>query len=236
MNDIILGDCLEEMRKIQMSSVDMILTDLPYGTTQNKWDSIIDLREMWNLFHHVSKETTPIVLTSAQPFTSNLVMSNPKEFKYEWIWEKEKGTGFLNAKKQPLRSHESILIFYKKQCVYNPQMETGTKYKKTTNEATRSDNYGSQISITHNNDGVRHPKTVLKIPRDNANRNSLHPTAKPVKLFEYLVKTYTNEGDLVLDCTAGSGTTGVACKNLNRNYILIEKEQKYYEIIKERLK
>lgn len=233
MNSVILGDCLEEMKKIQMNSVDMILTDLPYGTTQNKWDSIIDLKEMWNLFHHVIKDNGVICLTAAQPFTSNLVMSNPKEFKYEWIWEKQQGTGFLNSKKQPLRNHESILIFYKEQPNYNPQMREGEPYKTVRKGNSFSDNYGSQVNVTTISNGERYPLTVLKFDYE---KKKQHPTQKPVKLFEYLIKTYSNEGDMVLDCTAGSGTTGMACKNTNRNYILIEKEEKYYEIIKERLK
>ena len=232
---VILGDCLEKMRDIHTGTVDMILTDLPYGTTQNKWDDIIDLKEMWNLFHHVLKETGVVCLTATQPFTSKLVMSNLKEFKYEWIWQKEKGTGFFNAKKQPLRCHESILLFYSKQFLYNPQMNKGEPYNRhRANPNTSSSNYNTQKTFTHYNDGVRYPITVLKIPRDYG--KSLHPTQKPVKLFEYLIKTYTNEGDIVLDCCAGSGTTGEACKNLNREYILIEKEKKYYDIILERLK
>jgi site-specific DNA-methyltransferase (adenine-specific) len=236
MNDVILGDCLEEMKNIPDNSIDMILTDLPYGVTaRNKWDIIIPFDKLWEQWNRIKKATTPIILTSIQPFTVEVVKSNIRNFKYEWIWEKGGGSGYLNAKKQPLRNHESISVFYDKQCVYNPQLVQGNPYKKIQVNSKPCMNYGNHKVIdTINKSGLRYPKTVISIP--NSNHNSKHPTQKPVALFEYLIKTYTNEGDTVLDCCAGSGTTGVACKNLNRNYILIEKEQKYYDIIKERLK
>ena len=229
---IILGDCLEKMKDIPDNSIDMILTDLPYGVTaRNKWDIIIPFDKLWEQWNRIKKETTPVVLTSMQPFTSKLIMNNINNFKYEWVWEKQQGTGFLNAKKQPLRNHEQILIFYDKQCCYNPQMAEGKPYIQTSQ--VKTDNYNEFIRTPTISNGYRYPKTVLKIDRD---KSRLHPTQKPVKLFEYLIKTYSNEGDTILDCCAGSGTTGVACKNLNRNYILIEKDEEYYNIIKERLK
>lgn len=236
MNDVILGDCLEEMKNIPDNSIDMILTDLPYGVTaRNKWDRIIPFDKLWAQWNRIKKETTPVVLTSIQPFTSKIILSNFTEFKYEWIWNKLLATGFLNAKKQPLRQHESILVFYNKQCIYNPIFEKGDPYKRS-GKTSNSLNY-NEVRYTGgvNESGKRYPKTILDISNANHHKR-LHPTEKPVKLFEYLIKTYTNEGDTVLDCCAGSGTTAVACKNLNRNYILIEKEQKYYDIIKERLK
>lgn len=239
MNDIILGDCLEKMKDIPDNSIDMILTDLPYGVTnRNKWDIIIPFDKLWEQWNRIKKETTPIILTATQPFASMCIMSKPEFFKYEWIWEKEKGTGFLNSKKQPLRNHEQILVFYDKQCVYNPQMTKGEPYIKKQTGNSFSTNYGKQKKPNDNfNSGYRYPLTIVEFSRESQSyQKGIHPTQKPVALFEYLIKTYTNEGDTVLDCCAGSGTTGVACKNLNRNYILIEKEQEYYDIIKERLK
>jgi len=235
MSDIILGDCLEVMKNIPDKSIDMILTDLPYGVTaRNKWDVIIPFDKLWEQWNRIKKETTPVALTSIQPFTCEVIMSNIKEYKYDWVWMKGRGSGYLNTKKQPLRNHEQISIFYNKQCIYNPQMVEGKPYKKIRVYSNCS-NYGNHNVVdTTNESGLRYPKTIIDI--SNPNQNSKHPTQKPVKLFEYLIKTYTNEGMTVLDCCAGSGTTGVACKNTNRNYILIEKEAEFYEIIKERLK
>lgn len=233
-NQIIHGDFYEELLKIRTKTVDMILTDLPYNMTQNKWESTLDLRGMWDLFHHVLKDNGIICLTSMQPFTSKLVMSNPKEFKYEIIWEKEKGTGHLNSKKQPLRYHENILFFYSKQPSYNPQFTQGKSYTHIGTASTTK-NYGKQINYnTIINDGFRYPKSIIKYSKDNANHGD-HPTQKPIKLFEYLIKTYSNEKDTILDCCAGSGTTAIACMNTNRNYICIEKEEKYYNIIQDRI-
>ena len=230
-NQIILGDCLEKMKDIPDNSIDMILTDLPYGvTSRNKWDIIIPFDKLWEQWNRIKKETSPIILTSIQPFTSFTIMSNPDNFKYEWIWEKQKGTGFLNAKKQPLRNHESILVFYDKQCCYNPQFTKGRPYSCMSGAGSL--NYGKQKQILTVNDGTRYPLTVQKFQYDGKKE---HSTQKPIKLFEYLIKTYTNENDIVLDCCAGSGTTAIACINTKRNYICIEKESKYYEIIKKRI-
>jgi len=191
LNKVICGETIEEMAKLPDKSIDMILCDLPYGTTQNKWDSVIPLIELWQQYCRIIKTNGAIVLTSAQPFTSNLIISNLDMFKYELIWKKDNGTGFLNAKKQPLRNHESIIIFYKQQPVYNPQMREGRPYAIKTG-ATKSLNYGKQIDVhTECADGLRYPLTVVDFTRD---KEKQHPTQKPVALFGYLIKTYTNEG------------------------------------------
>jgi site-specific DNA-methyltransferase (adenine-specific) len=193
---------------------------------------IIPLEALWHHWYRIAKENAPIVLTAMQPFSSVVVMSNPKDFKYEWIWQKERGTGFLNANKQPLRDHENVLVFYRKQCTYNPQFSEGKPYVARGNTPTLNYNFdGSDIVVI--NDGYRHPTTTLYFPRVG---KKVHPTQKPVALFEYLIKTYTNEGDLVLDCCAGSGTTGLAAKSCNRNYIMIELDDKFVEIARERVK
>jgi len=240
LGDIILGDCLEEMIKIRRGTVDLILADLPYGMTACAWDSEIDLRKMWDCFKHLIKDDGAIVLTASQPFTSRLVMSNPEMFKHEWIWEKTRHSNFLAMKYQPAKIHESVLVFGKNPVVYNPikwyvDEDKIDKRKNVNDPETNKEGYiGDTITRTRKiDDGSRFPKSVLKI--SNPNNDTLHPTQKPVELFEYLIKTYSNEGDTVLDCCAGSGTTGVACNNTNRNYILIEKEPEFYQVIKERL-
>jgi len=221
------------MKDIPDNSIDMILCDPPYGTTACKWDTIIPFEPLWEQYKRIIKDNGAIVLTASQPFTSALVMSNIKDFKYCWYWKKSRPTGFLNAKKQPLRNVEEICIFYQNQSIYNPQMKKVEEkiFTRTKGGGT----YGKQNNIPSgvSNNGLENPFTLLEFSSEHS---KFHPTQKPVALFEYLIKTYTNEGDLVLDNCAGSGTTGVACKNLNRNYILIEKEPKYIEIIKERLK
>jgi len=226
---IYLGDCLEIMPSIPDKSIDMILCDLPYGTTACKWDTIIPLEPLWGQYKRIIKDNGAIVLTASQPFTSILVASAIDIFSYSWIWEKEQGVNFLLSKKQPLKVHEDILVFSKTQTIYNPQMTSGKPY--ISGKGTSGDVTNNVIKIQTHNNGTRYPKSIIKINR----QTGLHPTQKPVALFEYLIKTYTNEGDLVLDNCAGSGTTGVACQNLKRNYILIEKEPKYYDIILKRL-
>ena len=239
-NKIINADCLEEMPKMAKGSVDMILTDLPYGMTACKWDSVIDLRKMWDCFNHVIKDNGAIVLTASQPFTSRLVMSNPEMFKHEWVWEKSRHTNFMAMKYQPAKVHESVLVFGKNTVVYNPikwyvSEDKIDKRKTVRDPDTNKDGYMGSIKRTRKkDDGSRFPKSIIKIP--NPNNNTLHPTQKPVDLFEYIIKTYSNEEDTVLDCCAGSGTTGVACNNINRKYILIEKEKGYYDTIINRLK
>lgn len=224
------GDCLEIMPKIEDESIDMILCDLPYGTTRNKWDSVIDLELLWKEYRRVIKERGAIVLDCQQPFTSMLISSNPKMFKYTWTWYKHQVSGFLNSKRQPLRNCEDIAVFYKKQCTYNPIMIKGKLQLKNTGRSSL--NYNSFEAQPHYSDEY-YPTTLLDIPLPRFKNG--HPTQKPVPLFEYLIKTYTNEGDLVLDNCAGSGTTGVACKHLNRDCIMIEKEHKYCDIIRERM-
>jgi DNA modification methylase len=240
-NKTYLGDCLELMPKhIDNKSIDMIFCDLPYGTTQCKWDSVIDLPKLWSEYERVIKDNGAIVLFAAQPFTSALVMSNPKLFKYDWTWQKPKGTGHLNAKKQPMRDKEDVLVFYKKQCTYNPQWTWGEPYTnlksgKTAKPSTAevSGKYMNGAEYRNGSDGRRYPKQVQQF--GVVERGTLHPTQKPLSLIEYMVKTYTNEGNLILDNTCGSGTTGLGAKNLNRNYIMMEQDAKYFEIAKARV-
>jgi len=360
-NEILLGDCLELMKDIPDGSIDMVLCDLPYGTTQCKWDTIIPLDKLWKEYNRVCKKNAAIILTAAQPFTSNLVMSNPKYFKYNWIWEKSKATGYLNAKKMPMRAHEDVCVFYIKPPTYNPQMVQGKPYNKGTahrptdvygsqglkaktkrkkqlqkmireKDGTIKDNAlellilevekselvckESQISVNSNLDcdgihdddalaletviitqldcndidealgdinnnsdcdaiataavctdtdesfgvesiieelvklvkplkttvkndtGLRYPRTVqyFKTAESEGKKSIIHPTQKPLALFEYLVKTYSNEGDLVLDNCIGGGTTAVACINTNRNYIGMELDEEYHKKCLERIK
>jgi site-specific DNA-methyltransferase (adenine-specific) len=233
LNKIHLGDCLEVMKNIQDKSIDMILCDLPYGTTQNKWDSVIPLAPLWKEYERIIKEKGVIVLTAQTPFDKVLGASNLKLLKYEWIWQKDAGTGFLNAKKMPLKDHENVLVFYKKPPTYNPQMRTGFR-PYTMTKWHNGSNYGASNGATTTSDGERYPVTTLKFKRD-FNTNKLHPTQKPVPLFEYLIKTYTNEGDIVLDNCIGSGTTAIAAMNTGRFFIGIEKEQKYVEVANNRI-
>ena len=231
-NRIIQGDCLEVMQHIPDRSVDMILCDLPYGTTACEWDTVIPFEPLWEQYRRIIKDNGVIVLTASQPFTSALVMSNIKMFKYCWYWDKKQGTGFLNSKKQPLKSIEEVVVFYKEQSTYNPQMRLGFKPYTCKQGDTKTQNYGKQTVAITVSDGSRYPLNIIEFIRD---KEKTHPTQKPVALFEYLIKTYTNEGDLVLDNCAGSGTTGVACKNINRNYILIEINPEYCDIAHKRL-
>lgn len=226
--DLMQGDCLELMKEIPSGSIDMIMCDLPYGTTQNKWDSVLPLDRLWVEYCRVCNGA--IVLTAQAPFDKILGASNLKMLKYEWIWEKEMGTGHLNAKKAPLKSHENVLVFYDRQPTYNPQFDEGKPYKMVSGKG--SSNYGEQKETITDNDGRRYPKTVIRIPRD---RTKFHPTQKPVALMEYLIRTYTNEGEIVLDNTMGSGTTGVACVNTNRRFIGIERDPEYFKIAEQRI-
>jgi DNA modification methylase len=237
---LILGDCLEKMKDIPDKSIDMILCDLPYGTTACKWDTIIPFVPLWVLYKRIIKDNGAIVLTASQPFTSALVMSNISWFKYCWIWIKNKKTGFLNAKKQPLRQMEDVAVFYIKQPTYNPQKTYGHKpVSSFTKHTSDGQTMGkTKIGITGGGQTDRLPSNVLYIPvvnNDNSNGDKFHPTQKPVALLEYLIRTYTNEGDLVLDCCMGSGSTGVACVNTNRNFIGIELDENYFNIAKKRI-
>lgn len=231
---LINGEALAEMAKIKDHSIDFICVDLPYGTTQNKWDEIIPFEQMWKEFHRIIKEDGCIALTASQPFSSKLVISNLKHFKYEMIWEKTISSGQLNVKHQPLRNHESILIFYKKIPTYNEQKTKGEPYSINRKADYQDGNYGQQKDNSKINDGFRHAKSVLKI--SNPRIKGGHPTQKPLELMEHLIKMYTNKGDTVLDCCMGSGTTGVAASNLERKFIGIELDEKYFKQSVERIK
>jgi site-specific DNA-methyltransferase (adenine-specific) len=237
-------DCMEGMKQIPDGTIDCILCDLPYGTTKNHWDSIIPLDKLWEQYNRIIKDDGAIVLFSQQPFTSMLVMSNPKMFKYEWIWEKDSGTGLLNSKYAPMKIHENICVFSKsaacfvkdkaKAMSYNPQMRTGfAPYKSKAN------NFGSNYDtrymkeVVAESNGERYPIDIIKFNRD---RDKVHPTQKPVDLIAYLVRTYTNEGDTVLDNCSGSGTTAVACVKEKRHFIGFEKDETYWKKSVERVK
>jgi site-specific DNA-methyltransferase (adenine-specific) len=241
MIDLRLGDCLQIMQTIPDKSIDAIITDPPYGTTACKWDSVIPFDLMWEQLNRVIKPNGAIVLFGSQPFTSALISSNYKFFKYEWIWHKNKGGNPMNAKFQPMKQHENILVFGNGKVIYNPIKEeraasglARVKSSRIKGGSLKEDSVYSGGSITEiftNYDELRYPQTVQKV---NVERG-LHPTQKPVTLMEYLIKTYTNENETVLDFTMGSGSTMVACKNINRNGIGIEKEEKYFNIAKQRV-
>ena len=236
MISLMQGDCLEVMKDIPDGSVDMVLADPPYGTTQCKWDSVIPFEPMWEQLKRITKKNGAIVMTASQPFTSALVMSNVKMFKYRWVWDKiNRPTGHLNAKKMPLRQTEDIAVFYSKPPCYKPQMTQGKPYTATGSK--QSSNYGSQVkSTTVCADGLRYPRELIRIAADERGTvGRIHPTQKPVALMEYLIKTYTNEGETVLDFTMGSGTTGVAARKLNRKFIGIELDEMYFNIAKDRI-
>jgi len=278
-NKIYNEDCLVGMKKIKDKSIDMILCDLPYGTTQNKWDSVIPLNDyieieiknrikqlnqdeyflycyqnnisldeskkkwkinhklgLWTHYNRIIKDNGAIVLFSAHPFTAILEISNIKHFKYDWTWKKTKGTGHLNAKKQPLRDKEDILVFYKKQCLYNPQFTKGEPYDgtKRAGKKHQTSSYGLHGQHREVNDGKRYPRQVLDF--DIVGRGSLHPTQKPVKLLEFFINTYTNKNEIILDNCMGVGSTAVASINLDRNYIGFEMNKEYYDLSTERIK
>ena len=232
-NSVNQGDCLELMNGIPNKSVDMILADLPYGTTQNKWDSVIPLDKLWVQYERIIKKDGAIILTADGEFTFKLYNSNPKLFRYKLVWNKKLPTGFLNANRMPLRQNEDILVFYKKLPTYNPQMRKG-KYRNKGGATVNNGCYGDFEKQKYNYNDEYYPTSIIEIHNANQSKKQ-HQTQKPIALFEYLIKTYTNKGDLVLDNVAGSGTTGVACQNTDRDYILIEQEQKYINVIKERL-
>lgn len=263
MIELLNGDCLELMKGVPDKSVDMILCDLPYGTTKNKWDVIIPFEPLWEQYGRIIKDNRAIILTASQPFTSKLLCSKMEWFKHEWIWEKQRASNFMRTNHEPLKYHENVLVFSKGNLIINPQRykvleidEIMDMSKKEINNMMQTKDYdrfgkidrrktvrnsnsdkkylGTDIKRVRNaDDGYRNPKSVLKI-NNNLNGN-IHPTQKPVPLFEYLIKTYTNEGETVLDNCMGSGTTGVACKNLNRNFIGMELDEAYFQIAKERI-
>lgn len=220
------------MKQIPDKSIDMILCDLPYGTTRNKWDTVIPFEPLWKEYKRIIKDNGCIALFCDGLFMADLMKSNMKMWRYNLIWDKQRGSDFLNANVKPLKSHEEIAIFYKKKPTYNKQVWYSTPYKMTKN-GSLSDNYGDRgVAYTESLDGARNPLSILSYARDG---NKLHPTPKPVALCEYLIRTYTNENDTVLDNCMGSGTTGVACKNLNRNFIGIEIDENYFNIAKEKI-
>ena len=232
------GDCLDLMKDIPDGSIDMILADLPYGTTKNKWDSIIPLNDLWEQYNRVIKDNGMICLTSSEPFTNALINSKPSHFKYyDLVWDKVGTTGFLNSKRRQLRRHEQVICFYKKQTTYNPLMEVrGKERNKISYNKRKGDGdscYGKFENIESFNNEY-YPTSIIEVS-NASQKGKIHPTQKPVALMEYLIKTYTNEGETVLDNVMGSGTTGVACKNLNRNFIGIELDENYFEIAKKRI-
>lgn len=229
---LIQGDCLEVMSTLPDASVDMILCDLPYGTTQNKWDSVIPLAALWVQYWRVAKPSAAVVLTAQSPFDKQLGASYLAHLKYEWIWEKAKATGHLNCKIQPMKAHENVLVFYREQSTYNPQMGEGSAYSNGHKPGDAGANYGSVGFSKVTGRTTRYPRSVLKFTHE---QKPQHPTQKPVALMEYLIRTYTNEGDTVLDNCMGSGTTGVACNNTGRNFIGIERDPQYFEIARQRI-
>lgn len=232
---LLQGDCLELMKNVPDKSIDLILCDLPYGTTQNKWDTVIPFDKLWTQYNRIIKDNGAILLFSQMPFGANLIMSNPKMFRYEWIWEKEQVTGWLNAKKMPLKKHENILVFYKHLPIYNPQgLVELDKPLVIDSKNHEYDGYHDNSQKTWERKNTNYPTDMLRYGRDKV-KSSLHPTQKPVALLEYLIKTYTNEGDTVLDNCMGSGSTGVACKNTNREFIGMELDEKYFKVACERL-
>jgi DNA modification methylase len=232
--NLMQGDCLERMKEIPDGSIDMVLTDPPYGTTACKWDSIIPLEPMWKQLKRIIKPNCAIVMTASQPFTSILTCSNLPMFRYDWVYDKPAGTGFFNVKKMPLRSHESILVFYNKLPTYNPKMTHGHERKTSSRLDAKSECYGKAVKKTNYDSTSRYPRSIQRFSSDKQKGN-FHPTQKPVALMEYLIRTYTHEKETVLDFTMGSGTTGVACVNTNRNFIGIELDQDYFDIAKERI-
>ena len=244
-NSVIEGDCLEVMKKMPDGCIDMILCDLPYGTTQNKWDSVIPLEELWRQYKRVLKPNGVVVLTSLALFTAQLMLSQPKMYKYRWIWQKSKATNFLNAKKQPLRKFEDVCVFYSKQPTYNPQMIEGEPYDKGVRKNQLSGSYGDFQPAHVRSDGLRYPTDVIYFKTAESEGDVWHPTQKPIELGRYLVRTYTNPGDIVLDNTCGSGSFLVSALLEGRNFIGIEKNEDvalfkakkidYIEIAKNRL-
>jgi site-specific DNA-methyltransferase (adenine-specific) len=235
---LIHGNCIDIVETLPAQSVDAIITDLPYGTTACKWDTIIPFNYLWDMVRHVLKPRGAFVTTASQPFTSALVMSNLDYFKYELIWDKNYSGAPGLAKYRPMPTHENIEVFGSGRITYNPQMQKGKPYtdiRKNAGEKLKNNEHklGYKIHQPVFNDGTRYPKSVIF--EQKYNKKGQHPTQKPVSLYEYLIKTYTNEGDIVLDICMGSGTTGVACKNTGRNFIGIEKELQYFEIAKKRI-
>ena len=241
---LLQGDCLELMKKIPDKSIDMILCDLPYGTTKCKWDIIIPFELLWKQYNRIIKDNGAIVLFGSEPFSSKLRISNLNMYRYDWVWNKRKAGNFAQGNIQPLKIHENIMVFYKKLPTYNPQKTIlskickRNKYKKSTNRKDRKDSGGLGGEIKYSDKyepDKKLPTSILEMKKDNYKGNVFHPTQKPVALLEYLIKTYTNEGDVVLDNCMGSGSTGIACLNTKRNFVGMELDENYFNIAKERI-
>lgn len=228
------ADCFDVFPTIASGTVDLVCADIPYGTTQCRWDSVLDLETMWAELYRIAKPNAAIVLFSAQPFTSILVSSNLADWRSEWIWEKGNATGFLNAKKQPLRAHENIQVFYRRQPTYNPQMTNGHARKTSKRKTVNSECYGKALNLTEYDSTQRYPRDVQFFSSDKQKGN-YHPTQKPLALVKYIIETYSNPGDTVLDFTMGSGTTGVACQEIRRPFIGIEKEKPIFQTACQRM-
>jgi site-specific DNA-methyltransferase (adenine-specific)/modification methylase len=246
LNSVFQADCLEMMKQIPDESIDMILCDLPYGITQNKWDCYVPLDALWKQYNRIIKPRGVIALTSSGVFTAKIILSQEKLFKYKWIWEKSKPTNFLNAKKQPLRKHEDVCVFYKKQPIYHPQMTQGEAYDKGVRKNQLSGSYGNFQPVHVQSSGDRYPIDIIYVKTAESEGKVVHPTQKPIELGRYLIRTYTNEGDIVLDNTCGSGSFLVSALLEKRNFIGIEKNENvslfkegdidYIQISKDRLK
>lgn len=233
--EVIHGDCIEEMAKLPAASIDLCLTDPPYGTTACKWDAVIPFNQMWQQLNRVCKSNAAMIFTAAQPFTSALVVNNIESFRYSLVWDKvNKYTGFLNAAKMPMKRHEDIVVFYRAQPVYNPQKEPCAPYKSRRSKTKESDTQGTNAVDYGRLVTERNPCSVIQV-NGNSTVKSFHPTQKPVELLRYLIRTYSNEGDVVLDFTCGSGSTGVAALLEGRNFVGIEKEEKYVDIARRRI-
>ena len=235
--DLRHGDCLEVMKQIPDNFIDCVLTDVPYGTTACKWDTVIDFELMWEQLKRITKDNGAICLFGSEPFSSHLRLSNLKMFKYDWVWNKVAISDPFMAKKRPLSNNEIISVFYSKQCKYFPIMAEGKKWSRAGKKKHTTGTKGAAVLLNTGSDktNLKYPKKIIKFSNADKTKN-VHPTQKPVALLEYLVKTYTQENDIVLDFTMGSGSTGVACKNLDRNFIGIEKDDYYFEVAKARIK
>ena len=236
-NKIYKMEALELLKQLPDNSVDLVLTDPPYGITQNKWDKPIDFQEFWRELKRVGKEDCAFVFTASQPFTTDLINSNREMFKYELVWEKSKSSGFLNANRMPLRSHENIIVFYEKLGIYNPQKIQRNPYNKGLRKSQdKEDNYGQYSqTIVESKEGLRFPRSVMYFKTAESEGNTFHKTQKPLALFQWLIKSYSKENQLVLDCFVGSGTTAVASKKLNRNFICCDINEEYVKIAESRL-
>lgn len=228
------ADCFDVFPQIASGTVDLVCADIPYGTTQCRWDSVLDLQLMWEQLYRIAKPSAAFVLFSAQPFTSVLINSNLRDWRSEWIWEKGNATGFLNAKKQPLRAHENIEVFYRRQPTYNPQFTHGHERRTSKRKTVNSECYGKALTLTKYDSTSRYPRDVQFFSSDKQTGN-YHPTQKPLALVQYLIETYSNPGDTVLDFTMGSGTGGVACQQTKRNFIGIEKDAAIYRAACQRM-